>query len=821
MERGILRGTLQSRDGPLARRGGGSNSSPAPAGTNYSGGPGISLRLPVVRRPREPRPALASRPRFLPLEGTTAPRSYHPGHAATAPHRDTHTPGGASPQQPGAPGADGQQPQATADGATPATRPRSRRPQPTQPAAAATTAAAADSTATPSDPQLRLRLTTTAPQPPHQPPTFRGMGRPTGHGSALRVDPPAMGKPRHPQRSSHSHTTRHPSKPPSQGLPGPTGATQGAATGGNTKQTPAAKGGDQRQPESPPGTRAIPGMTMREHYLWVTTGEIAQSYVDRELAPGGDADTYQGGTSPATHATQQQQTGGMLVITTGGPAPPAPGGDHPEQGLPLGNTKGGEQTGPEIRGSSTALNCSSGGTTSCTPGGGDQHPSQPTRHTTPKQPARGTHSPRQPGPPRQAAAERQTLQTSSTDTTCPGGPTLPQSPPSQQQTRSHHSPPRHRPTTHTGTPANHSGSVEPQQQKHAAQQQGGGPGAQARAWQQQRPSTTRTAPPDSAGGQPGTTPTKGPSSSHTTSRDRAGTEHRRHATSQARKQQTTRCRRRSQHTPNQGRTPGGNPAPKQPRHTTKTANPPTLTPRSHPQPHPASRPPASVPRRGRQRTNSAAGNPHTKGGRENTRSAKQQLPTKTGGDLPSRAKQRQRKGGLADGTTVETATRGHKQTSKRQRRRSQLGTRGGQQQGTQRHSSTDDTRPRQHWQSTTWHHGSSSSYQGGGGTQPHTHHQASSEQPNTDSWWHHSWHDSNGNPNTHKRGTPRRRSRATAATPSTHKRGTPRRHSRAVAATCPPEGGKDRSTRTRSGTDALCVSAPGLGRTPIRAPLPG
>ena len=49
-------------------------------------------------------------------------------------------------------------------------------------------------------------------------------------------------------------------------------------------------------------------MTMREHYLWVTTGEIAQSYIDRELAPGGDTDTYQG-MQRRTDRQQQQQTG--------------------------------------------------------------------------------------------------------------------------------------------------------------------------------------------------------------------------------------------------------------------------------------------------------------------------------------------------------------------------------------------------------------------------------------------------------------------------------------------------------------------------------
>ncbi|CAE7573272.1 pol [Symbiodinium sp. CCMP2592] len=35
----------------------------------------------------------------------------------------------------------------------------------------------------------------------------------------------------------------------------------------------------------PGGTRAIPGMTMREHYTWITTGEIPASYIERELLP--------------------------------------------------------------------------------------------------------------------------------------------------------------------------------------------------------------------------------------------------------------------------------------------------------------------------------------------------------------------------------------------------------------------------------------------------------------------------------------------------------------------------------------------------------
>ena len=82
------------------------------------------------------------------------------------PHQDAHTPGSATPaQQPGAPGAGSQQPQAAAGGATPASRPQSRKAQPVQPAETATTA---NTTPTPPEP----RLTATAPEPPRRPPTF-------------------------------------------------------------------------------------------------------------------------------------------------------------------------------------------------------------------------------------------------------------------------------------------------------------------------------------------------------------------------------------------------------------------------------------------------------------------------------------------------------------------------------------------------------------------------------------------------------------------------------------------------------------------------
>ncbi|CAE7690139.1 unnamed protein product [Symbiodinium sp. CCMP2592] len=64
----------------------------------------------------------------------------------------------------------------------------------------------------------------------------------------------------------------------------------------------------------PGGTRAIPGMTMREHYAWITTGEIPASYIERELLPhfpGNSSNTDDGGdsTSWVKEATAEEEDG--------------------------------------------------------------------------------------------------------------------------------------------------------------------------------------------------------------------------------------------------------------------------------------------------------------------------------------------------------------------------------------------------------------------------------------------------------------------------------------------------------------------------------
>ena len=483
--------------------------------------------------------------------------------------------------------------------------------------------------------------------------------------------------------------------------------------------------------------------------------------MDRELAPGGEADTHQGGAPPDTSSAAEATAGGK-VVPSGEQAPPAPGGGHPERDPRPGSTRGEARTEQETRGSSTALNCSFAGTTSCIPDGGGQHPSQLTRHATLKQPARGQPEP----PPERAAAGRPTSRTSSTATTYPVGPTHLQSPPSPRKKQSHRTLPKHRPTTPTGTHASQRDSVAPRQRKHAE------PSSKAKG---------RGPEPDQAAA----------ATQHHKNRPSKHTPGKRPLRQPGLEAATIQSHHHDIHTPNPGKTPGSSPLTTRLHHTARMTTSPTPPSRHLPQTRPKTQP-ASRPRRGKQHTNSAAESPRTRGGKENTENAKLRPPAMTGGDPPVDTTKPQRQGGNnnnSGATATEGAThRAHQPaTSKQQQQQRQAGRRrpnsGPNTTPTPATHSRHNTGSQQHGKTTT----ATPTGQEG------THRHMPTTIPGT-------------RPLPGEAGST---SHGRTTTMIQHKRGAPRRHSKAVAAaaTCRWGGSSGRFTQTHSGMGALCGSA--------------
>ena len=238
----------------------------------------------------------------------------HPHAADTAPAQQQQQTRGGPPghQQPSTAAAAGGHPQATR-GSTPKPRkPRRAQPQQQPQAPPPAEGQAVEPTPTQDDPQLRLRLTGTRPAAATNPPTFAAWAtQPQAQANATAtaaaatpwIPPPWETQATHegtaqggiPPHNAATPSTEPPTQPHEQSNAAADPAA-GDTTGGPAHDTAAASssssahpgGGTRPETRVPPGTKAIPGMTMREHYMWVTTGEIAQSYIDRELTPGGD-----------------------------------------------------------------------------------------------------------------------------------------------------------------------------------------------------------------------------------------------------------------------------------------------------------------------------------------------------------------------------------------------------------------------------------------------------------------------------------------------------------------------------------------------------
>ena len=457
------------------------------------------------------------------------------------------------------------------------------------------------------------------------------------------------------------------------------------------------------------------------------------------------------------------------MVASGEQAPTAPGGGHPERDPRPGSTKGEARTEQETRGSSTALNCSFAGTTSCIPDGGDQHPSQLTRHTTLKQPAPQTHSPRPPEPlPERAAAGRPTSRTSSTATTYPGGPRLhllqgaPRAPgfTSFRAPRDLQASP---PFGHPKTSRLHLLNLRPP-----------------------KGSTSFRAPaePSSKAKGRGPEPDQAAATTqHHKNRPSTHTPWKRPLRQPGLEAATIQSHHHDLHTPNPGGTCGSSPL------TTRT--PPTPPSHHLPQTLPATQP-ANRPRRGKQHTSSAAESPRTRGGKENTENAKLRPPDLTGGDPPVDTTKPQRQGGSNNNSGV-TATEGaiHRAhqpaTSKQQQQQRQAGRR--------RPNSGPNTTPTP---ATHIRHNTGSQQHGKTTTatpigQEGTHRHMPTTMPGT-------------RPLPGEAGSTRH---GRTTTMIQHKRGAPRRHSKAVAAaaTCRWGGSSGHFTQTHSGMGALCGSA--------------
>ena len=232
---------------------------------------------------------------------------------------------------------------------------------------------------------------------------------------------------------------------------------------------------------------------MREHYLWVTTGEISQSYIDRELAPGGDPTTNQGEATPAQPAAAAAE-GGHTGGDGWGTGTYSPRRRSSRTGSASRKHEGGgaDRTRNKRVKYRIKLFLRRHNLMHTRWGGPAPIPADPPH---PEATSSGDPQPQQPEP-KPAAAERRTSQTSSTATTCPGRGTYthPPSPPNRPpQTQSRHNPPRRRPTTRTGTHASPPDNEAPRQRKHAeTARRGTRPRRQA--WEQQRPTTTRAVP---------------------------------------------------------------------------------------------------------------------------------------------------------------------------------------------------------------------------------------------------------------------------------------------------------------------------------------
>ena len=311
----ILCGTLQPRDRPLARGGGRPAPGPAPTSTDHSSRPGVSLRLPMVRCTGEPRSAIPRRSRLLALEGTTTPRPNRPCRPPTAKWRNNTEPqlphlGGSNRTTTSPPPAGkcvwNKQPPATSgSGGSDPSRAAQEQKAPAPASSGVQHCTNGGHPFHSAGPAAQ-----TAPhgaRPPATTPYLWSLGRLTRHSNTLGLDPPTVGH--------HGGEPQHPEHPaPWQPAdPRPGGASTGADAGGGDSQTDptatSSQGGGTAAARVPPGTRPIPDMTMREHYLWVTTGEISQSYIDRELAPGGDPTTNQGEATPAQPAAAAAEGG--------------------------------------------------------------------------------------------------------------------------------------------------------------------------------------------------------------------------------------------------------------------------------------------------------------------------------------------------------------------------------------------------------------------------------------------------------------------------------------------------------------------------------